>query len=431
MLFNLRQKLFVGIGVLVVSLMGTVLVVANIFIAPAIEARIRHDLLASQKVFEEFRGLRFQELSVSARLTSEIPHLKAMVTTPDLDHATLLDSARAMQQLVHSDLLVLADAQGRLLASVTEPERVGESLLELPAFAAAFRGDPYQALWAERGRIYQIVASPFVFGDEIAGALLLGFEVDGRRIESMEAMLNCHIALISAESVLTSVRSAAVFDGFRADSRAIVRFRPHEIVTEKIGGERYLLLASPPDSSGLFYVLARSLDSELGFFQQLQRSLLLSGTLILVVALLLGWFYTQRISRPIRALLVETKRIASGDFESKIVSSSTDEIGQLAASFNTMTEALRYLLQKEKQLATQAASAAAEKQRAEELAGINEGLNREIGERKRVEAALAEEKAALEKVNRIMMDREERILELKQEINQLLQASGNAKKYDA
>ena len=65
-----------------------------------------------------------------------------------------------------------------------------------------------------------------------------------------------------------------------------------------------------------------------------------------------------------------------------------------------------------------------------ELADVNRQLQDELEQRKQIEAALKAEKAALETMNKVMMDREGRIVELKREVNLLLEAGQQPKRYD-
>jgi nitrogen fixation/metabolism regulation signal transduction histidine kinase len=58
------------------------------------------------------------------------------------------------------------------------------------------------------------------------------------------------------------------------------------------------------------------------------------------VALLLGLFLTRQILKPVRALTIGAGRIASGDLEYRAEVKSTDEIGTLAQSFNSMASSL-------------------------------------------------------------------------------------------
>lgn len=73
------------------------------------------------------------------------------------------------------------------------------------------------------------------------------------------------------------------------------------------------------------------------FETQLLVLLLLTAVLICVV----GALMSLSITRPIRALRNSAVLVASGDLDHQLPSAGEDEIGQLVASFNTMTSALR------------------------------------------------------------------------------------------
>jgi len=62
---------------------------------------------------------------------------------------------------------------------------------------------------------------------------------------------------------------------------------------------------------------------------------------VIVAALCASFFVHRMVYRPLRDLEHGAKRISSGDLEHTIPMRGTDEFGQLAASFNAMTAALR------------------------------------------------------------------------------------------
>ena len=65
------------------------------------------------------------------------------------------------------------------------------------------------------------------------------------------------------------------------------------------------------------------------------------GVLGVVIVLLLSFFITTGIIRPLREMLQATRRIAAGDLAVEIPISSKDEIGQLAESYNHMLAGLK------------------------------------------------------------------------------------------
>jgi len=83
-----------------------------------------------------------------------------------------------------------------------------------------------------------------------------------------------------------------------------------------------------------------SLSTQLG----LERSILRIGVVVgasgIVIGVLLGWWTTERITRPVERLAVGARAVAAGDLSARVEVLSRDEIGELAQTFNRMTEQL-------------------------------------------------------------------------------------------
>ncbi len=60
----------------------------------------------------------------------------------------------------------------------------------------------------------------------------------------------------------------------------------------------------------------------------------------IVIGILLGWWTTERVTRPVTRLATGARAVASGDWSARVEVLSNDEIGELAAAFNKMTEQL-------------------------------------------------------------------------------------------
>ncbi len=71
------------------------------------------------------------------------------------------------------------------------------------------------------------------------------------------------------------------------------------------------------------------------------RSLaLLVGGGVIVLGLILGWWISARVTRPIEQLAEGARDVAAGHWEARVALRSRDEIGQLAEAFNEMTRQL-------------------------------------------------------------------------------------------
>jgi len=112
------------------------------------------------------------------------------------------------------------------------------------------------------------------------------------------------------------------------------------------------------------------------------KTMLLLGMGFVFTLIILYFFLHRMVVKPVLSVSRAAKILAKeGDLSTKVEVKSRDEIGELAASFNEMTEDLKRLMQKEKEFAAVAAVAAAEKKKAKELEDALtkvDALNKEI-----------------------------------------------------
>ncbi|HMD17752.1 MAG TPA: ATP-binding protein [Terriglobales bacterium] len=77
---------------------------------------------------------------------------------------------------------------------------------------------------------------------------------------------------------------------------------------------------------------------------ELQRQIVSTAMLVggagLLVAVLASLWFAARVTRPVVSLAEAARRVAAGDLGAKVEVESSDELGELAASFNRMTEDL-------------------------------------------------------------------------------------------
>jgi signal transduction histidine kinase len=89
--------------------------------------------------------------------------------------------------------------------------------------------------------------------------------------------------------------------------------------------------------------------------RELSHFLVVATALGVLIAATVAGFVARRTTRPIQELEKHTRRIASGDLDAHIVLNRGDELGDLARSFNTMTDELKtsrgQLVQAEKEAA--------------------------------------------------------------------------------
>jgi signal transduction histidine kinase len=82
------------------------------------------------------------------------------------------------------------------------------------------------------------------------------------------------------------------------------------------------------------------LESTIGFLKGKLPELLLAGAIAAGVALLLARWLARGMTKPLRDMAKASARMARGDYSQRVETRSLDEVGQLAAAFNRMSEQL-------------------------------------------------------------------------------------------
>ncbi|HYR76118.1 MAG TPA: HD domain-containing phosphohydrolase [Pyrinomonadaceae bacterium] len=72
--------------------------------------------------------------------------------------------------------------------------------------------------------------------------------------------------------------------------------------------------------------------------RDMRRQTLYISLLAATLALLIGFYFAEKLTRPVRELAAGALRIAAGDFSQRVKVPGRTELGQLGASFNQMTD---------------------------------------------------------------------------------------------
>ncbi|MEW5976888.1 MAG: ATP-binding protein [Acidobacteriota bacterium] len=221
---------------------------------------------------------------------------------------------------------------------ITSAERISDTIK---------RSSHYSMLHNHRDELYQIIST-------------IGTEPGIKRIRIFNEEGKISFSTDRAEvNQIVDKRAEACY-GCHAREQPLVRLnRPDRIRIYQGEGERIMGLINPienepscynadchahPPSQKVLGVLDVSLSlakvdaSIRQGEQQMRASFLLAVSLIAGIAAVLIYLM---IYRPIRQLTAGTHRVAAGDLDYKIAIDSRDEIGELASSFNGMTQELK------------------------------------------------------------------------------------------
>jgi methyl-accepting chemotaxis protein len=94
------------------------------------------------------------------------------------------------------------------------------------------------------------------------------------------------------------------------------------------------------------------------------RPIMNSTLIVIAISLIIGivaiYFIIRSISKPLQTLTEAAERIGGGDLSDRILIRSKDELGQLASSFNSMTDSLHSVLQEVTDASSQLAASSQE-----------------------------------------------------------------------
>ena len=84
-------------------------------------------------------------------------------------------------------------------------------------------------------------------------------------------------------------------------------------------------------------------SATLGFLQSVWWQFLLAGSIAAVIALVMARWLARGMTQPLRDMAAAARRMETGDYSRRVYTTSRDEVGQLAAAFNRMSQELENL----------------------------------------------------------------------------------------
>ena len=380
--FRFRTKLFLALGLLVATALGAALMLVR----SETERRVRDDFgerfERTLAAFRQLQALRrrtvadeVNALAVGNPLFRTVLSA-ASVAEDDLGFGgapprdeQLRDANLRLRSLLPSlagvarhDVFAVANAAGELIYTRAAPERFGDSVASVAPLAKAAEGEAATALWSLASdlpdepplapvppprAVYEVVAEPVVFGDELHGLVLVGARIDRDTLDAMRAISGLHVALLGADAHVVATLPAAAREALVARLAEAASMTSASGVTAarewQLAGERWLVARAPivPGEERVSFLLLASIDAELGFLGALEQSFLGLGAAILALALGLAFVLARGVARPVAELACAAERVGAGDLDTRVDVTTGDELEQLGASFNRMVAGLR------------------------------------------------------------------------------------------
>jgi eukaryotic-like serine/threonine-protein kinase len=343
---GLTQKILLFTGLLVVALVATSVGFTTVQADRLAHQTIREGLGATRDVWQTFEADRYNKLRLGIRVLGNDPAFKAMVESTD--PATILDTLKERNQELKADFFIVTDPTGVVVARTDRPGAPGEDLSEAPLVKKPLDQEEAATVWRQGGQLFHAVSVPMVTVPDLKGVLIAGYGINETLANDIRKLTHSEVAFLTrpaGQPFQLAVSSLGPKEGALRAALANLPASADAPFDLDLGGDVQVAVLVPMKAAtGATegYMLAlRSLAVEMAAFRQFRTSLLMVSLVVMVLALALAYLSAARIAGPVRRLVRLVERARDGSYAGKVSVDTSDEIGALARSFNSLLSELR------------------------------------------------------------------------------------------
>lgn len=342
---RLRTKFLLSLVLTIAALTCVTLLIVRDQLTERARGEIDEGLRNSILTFQNVQRQREETLARSASLLADLPSLKALMTTHHA--ATIQDASSEFWKLAGSDLFVMADRSGTIMALHTSTPGFDTGTANESVARALKRGEN-QDWWFGGGHLYEVFLQPIYFGapqDAVPlGVLAVGYEIDERVAREVGQIASSQVAFrYGKEVVVSTLLPAQVAE--LAETKSVMP-APSTLVPQdiRLANERFLGTSiSLNRGSGAPVTLSvlKSYDQATAFLQSLNRLLLGIGLAAVLAGSGLVFLIFHTFTRPLAGLLSGVHALEKGDFNYPLEPHGDDELAELTRSFDHMRRGLQ------------------------------------------------------------------------------------------
>jgi signal transduction histidine kinase len=336
---RLRTKFLLSMVAVTVALTFTTLFVVRRTVQQQVRLEIQRDLQNSVSTFRNFQKQREVTLERSAALLADLPNVRALMTTRDA--ATIQDASHDLWDLAGSDLLMLADPSGKVMALQASPPEITVRQAQefLPKIVS--RAETRQ-WWYVEGHLYEVFLRDIYFGparqQQVLGTLVLGYEIDDRVAHELSQVAASEVAFRYGETIVRStLKPSQEEELLRAEQKS----PPDEV---RLGEERFLAASvdlSSPTTPDLRLWVLKSFDQATAFLRSLNELLLGLGLAAVLAGSLLVFVISHTFTRPLNNLVAGVRALGQGDYAYPLEARGGDEVAEVTGAFGRMRTSLQ------------------------------------------------------------------------------------------
>ena len=342
---RLRTKFLLSMVAVSAALTFTTLLLVRHTVQQEVRLGIQRDLTNSVSAFHNFQKQREVTLERSAALLADLPNVRALMTTHD--PATIQDASRDLWQLAGSDLLLLADSSGKVMALQASPAEItmqeGQDF-----FPHVVSREETRHWWYAEGHLYEVFLQDIYFGPvnrhQLLGYLLLGYEIGDTVTRDLSRVAASEVAFRYRDSIVRSTLNPS-------QEKELLRVAPSNSAGAppqgdqiRLGNERFLATVVNLPTAGapaLSLWVLKSFDQATAFLRSLNELLLALGLTAVLAGSLLVFLISHTFTRPLENLVAGVRALENGDYSFPLRARGGDEVAEVTGTFDRMRKNLQ------------------------------------------------------------------------------------------
>lgn len=342
---RMRTKFLLSMLLISAGLTCTSLLLVRHSVQKQIRGEIFADLRNSVSTFQNFQRERELTLTHAAELLADLPNLRALMTTQH--EATIQDASSGLWRLAGSDLFLLADRAGRVVALHTaSPGLTREKAQQ--SLAGTLSDESSGHWWFGGQHLYEVFLRPIYFGpaeeNRLLGFLVIGYEIDDRVTSQVGRIAASQVAFYYGDAVVKSTLTPV--QETELNRRRLLQSPSEDSGPEEtqLGDERFLttsLELSSGKNPSVRLIVLKSYDQATAFLDSLNRLLLALGLAAVLGGSALVFFISHTFTRPLGNLVEGVRALEKGDFNYALDARGGDEVAEVTRAFNRMRDSLR------------------------------------------------------------------------------------------
>lgn len=346
---SVQTKVLVPVLLFLALLPAITLWIIDEHITQQVQVDSRQTLATADTVFLKSLEIRAGDLLARYRNEANNPNFRALTLKQDARATINAYLGDLLEKFSGDEVALYFNAQGDLLSSARKDsastaqdfERAVTNLVR-----PALDGELGSGSVSLNGKVYLVVAVPVFVSENspLQGVLVVASRLAESTVQEFKALTNTEILLIAdtKQVAATTIQSPDV-DAAVIQQAAFAA--PHAVVPLTVNAEHFLAMAGTygngGSQTGIRYLLLSSYEQRMRSLADTRRTLVGVSLLGILISGAVVWVLVRRVIQPLRELRDTAEAVGRGDFSRRVERFSDDECGDLAQTFNQMTENLQ------------------------------------------------------------------------------------------